>query len=120
MSPAVTCGEPQPLPEGAAFLLLLCKAGPIPSGGAWRPQLTPTPSHPHPPPPDTWPARPDPACVAGTGCPCHQKAAVSREAWAMEKRQSSETTPGSNPVVMSQRTELTISMRQPAKEKHPC
>ena len=40
VSPAVTCGEPQPPPEGAAFLLLLLhEAGPIPSGGAWRTQL---------------------------------------------------------------------------------
>lgn len=38
MSPAVTCGEPQPPPEGAAFLLLLRRAGSIPSAGPWRPQ----------------------------------------------------------------------------------
>ena len=31
-------GEPQPPPEGAAFLLLLHKAGSIPSARAWRPQ----------------------------------------------------------------------------------
>lgn len=38
MSPAITCGEPQPPPEGAAFLLLLRKAGSILSGRVWRPQ----------------------------------------------------------------------------------
>lgn len=38
----------------------------------------------------------------------------------MEKRRSFETTPGSKPVAMSQRAELTtISTRQPAKEKRP-
>lgn len=38
VSPAVTCREPQLPPEGAAFLLLLGKAGSILSSRVWRPQ----------------------------------------------------------------------------------